>query len=221
MGTNNFNKKIRMKKEEMKELHKKYTHGKYAEEWLDIIWTHSNIILEVAEKIVQSLEKKGVNVNLELLTQGVWLHDIGVYSCYDEELNPSLEAPKYIEHGVLGYKILMKEGFDKSIARFSMTHTGTGLTVEDIEKGNLPLPKGNMIPISLEEEILCFADKFHTKYPSFSTYEEQKKQLEQFSKRNSIIMERFRIKFGIPDIDDLKEKYEPWNKKIDKFLSEI
>jgi uncharacterized protein len=210
-----------MDKNKIRQLHKKYTHGKYMDEWFDIVWTHSNIILEVVDKIVKALEEKNLRVDKDLLRQGVLLHDIGVYSCYDEELNPSPEAPEYIKHGVLGYEILKKEGVEESIARFAMSHTGVGLTVKDIEKGNLPLPKKDMIPVTLEEEILCYADKFHTKYPSFSTFEEQKEQLSRYSEANSVIMERFKIKFGIPDIRDLKEKYDSWNKKTDKFLSEL
>lgn len=210
-----------MTNEEIKQLHKKYSNGKYKEEWFDIIWTHSNIILKVTDKIVSNLKKKEISVNEELLSEGVLLHDIGVYNCYDEELNNNSDAPAYIKHGVLGYEILRKEGLSESVARFAMSHTGVGLTVSDIEKGNLPLPKVDMIPISLEEEILCYADKFHTKYPSFSSFEEQKSQLSKYSDINPIIMDRFKMKFGIPDIDDLVQEYEPWNKKIDKFLSEI
>lgn len=206
---------------EIKQLHKKYSHGKYKDEWFDIIWTHSNIILKVVEKIVSNLEEKGFAVNEDLLREGVLLHDIGVYSCYDEELNNNSDAPAYIKHGIIGYEILKKEGLSESVARFARSHTGVGLTIQDIENGNLPLPKIDMIPIFLEEEILCYADKFHTKYPSFSSFEEQKSQLSKYSDINPIIMDRFRLKFGIPNIDDLVQEYEPWNKKIDKFLSEI
>ena len=210
-----------MTNEEIKQLHRKYSNGKYKDEWFDIVWTHSNIILKVADKIVSNLKEKEIFVNEELLREGVLLHDIGVYSCYDEELNNNNNAPAYIKHGILGYEILRREGISESVARFAMSHTGVGLTVSDIEKGNLPLPKVDMIPISLEEEILCYADKFHTKYPSFSSFEEQKSQLSKYSDINPIIMDRFKMKFGIPNIEDLVQEYEPWNKKIDKFLSEI
>ena len=210
-----------MTNEEIKQLHKKYSNGKYKEEWLDIVWTHSNIILKVADKIVSNLKEKEILVNEELLRKGVLLHDIGVYNCYDEELNNDSNAPAYIMHGILGYKILKKEGLSESVARFAMSHTGVGLTVSDIENGDLPLPKIDMIPISLEEEILCYADKFHAKYPSFSSFDEQRVQLGKYSDINPIIMDRFKVKFGLPDIGDLIEEYRPWNKKIDKFLSEI
>ena len=42
-------------------------------------------------------------------------------------------------------------------------HTGTGLTVADIIAQNLPLPHRDMCPVSLEEKLVCFADKFYSK----------------------------------------------------------
>ncbi len=210
-----------MTNKEIEQLHKKYSHGKYKDEWFDIVWTHSNIVLKIAQKIVSSLKKKEIFVNEEILHDGVLLHDIGVYCCYDEDLNNDSDAPAYIRHGILGYGILKKEGICESVARFAMCHTGVGLTVLDIENGNLPLPKVDMIPISLEEEILCYADKFHTKYPSFLGFDEQRKQLGKYSDINPIIIDRFKMKFGIPDIEDLIEEYEVWHRKVDRFLSEI
>lgn len=42
-------------------------------------------------------------------------------------------------------------------------HTGVGLSIEDIEGRKLPIPKRDMQPISIEEQIICFADKFYSK----------------------------------------------------------
>lgn len=205
----------------VKQLHRKYSHGKYKKEWLDIVWTHSNIVLEISNRIVQNLKKKNIFVNEDLLKDGVLVHDIGVYSCFDEDLNPSSEASPYIEHGICGYNLLRKEGVSESIARFAICHTGVGLMPENFKNSKLELSNIDMFPISLEEEILCYSDKFHTKYPSFTTFEEQRKNLMKYDKKNGIIMDRLRLKFGIPNIEDIKEKYEPWNRKVDKFLSSI
>ena len=40
---------------------------------------------------------------------------------------------------------------------------GVGFSKEDIARQNLPLPHRDMLPLSLEEKIICFADKFFTK----------------------------------------------------------
>lgn len=210
-----------MTEREIKEVHKKYVHGKYKDEWLDIVWTHSKIVYKIAEKITTSLKEKGISVNENLLHQGALLHDIGVYHCYDEDFNNGPDASPYIKHGILGYEILKKEGFSESVARFTMSHTGVGLTASYIEKENFPLPKIDMIPITLEEEIICYSDKFHSKYPLFCTFEQQRQKLGEYSDINPIIFDRFKAKFGIPNIDDLIKEYEPWHRKVNEFFSQI
>jgi len=42
-------------------------------------------------------------------------------------------------------------------------HTGTGLTKLEIEKNNLPLPHNDFLPLTLEEQVICYADKFFSK----------------------------------------------------------
>jgi uncharacterized protein len=42
-------------------------------------------------------------------------------------------------------------------------HTGTGLSKWDIEQQQLPLPHKEFMPISLEEQVVCYADKFYSK----------------------------------------------------------
>ena len=39
--------------------------------------------------------------------------------------------------------------------------------MEDIEEQNLPVPKRDMMPVSVEEQIICFADKFFSKDSDF------------------------------------------------------
>ncbi len=51
----------------------------------------------------------------------------------------------------------------EACARVCERHTGTGLTLEDIRTQALPLPLQDYSPQSLEEELICFADKFFSK----------------------------------------------------------
>jgi uncharacterized protein len=37
------------------------------------------------------------------------------------------------------------------------------MTKEDIRQQDLPLPARDMLPVSIEEEIICYADKFYSK----------------------------------------------------------
>ena len=74
-------------KQQMLSLHQKYTSGKYPDKWLELTFTHTEIVLKIALQFAKNLEKQGIKVNLNLLKKGVYLHDIGVYSCYDEDIN--------------------------------------------------------------------------------------------------------------------------------------
>lgn len=46
-------------------------------------------------------------------------------------------------------------------------HTGIGVSIKDIEKDKIPLPKREMIPVSIEKKIICFADNFFSKKKDF------------------------------------------------------
>lgn len=206
-----------------KKMHRKYARGSHQEKWIELTFTHSIIVekiaLRIAEKLENAIEAK---IDKESLSIGAYLHDIGVYSCFDEDLLPDTRLPPYVAHGYVGYKILKKEGFPEKIARFAATHTGTGFTVQDFERENIPeYPPNNWIPVTLEEEILCYADKFHTKYPSFSTFEEQKARLEKYDAVRGIKMDIFKMKFGIPDLADLYEEFNTWNHEMDEFFKKL
>lgn len=208
-------------KKQMFSLHQKYTSGNYPDKWLELTFTHTEIILKIALQFTKKLKQQGITVNTDLLTKGIYLHDIGIYSCYDEDVNPDKNLPAYIMHGFIGHQILKKEGFPENVCRFASTHTGTGLTKEDIEKEKLNIEIKDYIPVTLEEEILCFADKFHTKYPSFNTFEEQVKRLEKFGSDRRVKMETFKKKFGLPDLTKLKKQYDSWNNEFDKWFESL
>jgi uncharacterized protein len=42
-------------------------------------------------------------------------------------------------------------------------HVGVGISRQEIRDRNLPLPLRDMLPASLEEIIICYADKFFSK----------------------------------------------------------
>ena len=61
-------------------------------------------------------------------------------------------------------------------------HTGTGLTLQQIIEQGLPLPHRDMQPVSIEEQIICFADKFFskTRLDTEKTVEQARRSLEKF-----------------------------------------
>nr|WP_207712825.1 hypothetical protein [Desulfofundulus sp. TPOSR] len=42
-------------------------------------------------------------------------------------------------------------------------HVGAGITKDEIKERCLPLPPRDMVPITLDEQIICYADKFFSK----------------------------------------------------------
>ncbi|MGD9077772.1 MAG: phosphohydrolase, partial [Desulfobacterales bacterium] len=68
----------------------------------------------------------------------------------------------YICHGILGGELLKAKG-QSELALVCERHVGVGISKEDIQRHNLPLPNRDMIPISIEEQIICYADKFFSK----------------------------------------------------------
>ena len=56
--------------------------------------------------------------------------------------------------------------FDAVLPRHALVcerHTGTGITVSDIRDQHLPLPLRDFSPVSVEEQLICYADKFFSK----------------------------------------------------------
>ncbi len=113
----------------------------------------------VAEKAVGIGEK--FSLDTKFIFEAAMLHDLGIFKTNTPHLYCYGFYP-YIAHGYLGRELLEKEGFLKH-ALVCERHTGVGITKEEIIKNNLPLPCRDMIPITLEEKIIAYADKFFSK----------------------------------------------------------
>ena len=102
-------------------------------------------------------------IDLEFLTEAALLHDIGIKHCHAPEIFCEGSDP-YILHGVHGKKMLDDEGLPRH-ALVCDRHTGAGITKEEVKGGGLPLPERDYLPVSLEEKLICVADKFYSKSP--------------------------------------------------------
>ena len=117
--------------------------------------------LEVLAKSIEIINRKQLydRVDLDLIVSGALLHDIGTFEFLEDK---SKEG--YICHGVIGAAILEKEGLMRE-ALIAKRHTGSGISREDIAAAGWPLPDEDLLPLSLEEKIICYADKFSSKNP--------------------------------------------------------
>jgi len=148
--------------------------------------------IEIAKKVPQ------LNPDLKFIEESSMLHDIGIFLTNAPEIGCFGEKP-YICHGYLGREILEKEGFPKH-ALVCERHVGVGISIKDIEEQKLPIPKRDMLPISIEEQIICFADKFFSKSEEFLTKEKSldkiRTELLKFGNDKTRIFDEWIKKFG-------------------------
>jgi uncharacterized protein len=117
---------------------------------------------QVANKAVEVAARVShLKPNLNFIKEAAMLHDIGIFETNTPELGCTGKHP-YVCHGYLGKKILEKKGFPMH-ALVCERHVGVGISSEEIRRYHLPLPERDMIPITIEEQIICFADKFYSK----------------------------------------------------------
>jgi len=132
-----------------------------------ILIKHSEQVKDKALEIAKRVPE--LNPDLKFIEEAAMVHDIGIKFCRLPEIGCNGNNP-YITHGNIGRNILIKEGFPKH-ARVCERHTGVGITQKEIVEKKLPLPKKDLIPESVEEKIICFADKFFSKDPTKSGVE--------------------------------------------------
>jgi uncharacterized protein len=141
---------------------------------LEIIVPHSRLVAEKALRIARNCPSAS-ELDLAFIEEAAMVHDIGISQTDTPMLGCHGSAP-YIMHGVLGRDLLEKEGYPLH-ALACERHIGVGLTVEDIVAQGLPLPKRDMIPLSLEEKIIACADLFYSKRPGMLTTEKTTEQV--------------------------------------------
>lgn len=124
-----------------------------------VLVAHSKQVMKKVLLIAQKHPE--LNIDKEFVVEAALLHDIGIFLCSAPRIF-CVGTHQYIEHGYLGAELLRREGYERH-ALVCERHTGTGLTREMIELNNLPIPLGNYEPQSIEEQVICYADKFYSK----------------------------------------------------------
>jgi uncharacterized protein len=136
--------------------------GKYfTGDTLAILIGHSRAVADLALSVCHRLGLP--EDDCRFVEGAALLHDIGVCRIHAPKLGLLGKHP-YITHGILGREILEKENLPQH-ALVCERHIGVGITVDDIVSQNLPLPHREMVPLSLNEQIICFADLFYSKSP--------------------------------------------------------
>ena len=124
-----------------------------------ILLTHSRAVADKALWIADRHPE--LDLDRAFLEEAALLHDIGVFLTDAPGIHCHGIHP-YICHGYLGSELLQKEGYPRH-ALVCERHTGAGLSLKSIQERELPVPHREMLPVSLEEQVICFADKFFSK----------------------------------------------------------
>lgn len=143
-----------------------------------ILLVHSRDVTRRALQIVDRHPELGLD--RQFVEEAAMLHDIGIFRC-DAPGIECFGTEPYICHGRIGAEILRDEGFPRH-ARVCERHTGAGLSLKEIESQNLPLPHQDFLPETLEEQLICYADKFYSKshLDREKTIEQAQKSLAKF-----------------------------------------
>ncbi|MCR4582071.1 MAG: HD domain-containing protein [Prevotella sp.] len=137
-----------------------------------ILLVHSR---QVASRCLHICEKHPeLGLDAAFLEAAAMLHDIGICRCNAPSIQCYGTEP-YILHGVIGGQLLRtyhtlfpdvipSQEYLSRLVRVCERHTGTGLTRDQILSQRLPLdPDGHYEPVTLSEQVVCYADKFYSK----------------------------------------------------------
>lgn len=124
-----------------------------------ILLVHSRAVTARALRICDRHPELGLD--RRFVEEAAMLHDIGIFCC-DAPGIQCFGTEHYLRHGRIGADLLRAEGYPRH-ARVCERHTGAGLSREAIVSGNLPLPAEDFLPETLEEQVVCYADKFYSK----------------------------------------------------------
>lgn len=152
----------------------------------EILITHSRL---VADKALKCAAVRNLAIDREFVEEAAMLHDIGIFLCDAPGILCFGDKP-YICHGVEGSKLLQEEGLTRH-ALVCERHTGAGLTIEDIKRQQLPLPLRDMTPVSLEEKLVCYADKFYSKSGNLEAEKSIEKVIASMARHGEDTLNRF------------------------------
>ena len=187
--------------EQIRALHERHAP---TQEAFDRVFTHCRVVCAVAEQL---LDQVPANVNVDLVRAGCLLHDIGVYRLIDD--SGRIDHARYVSHGVLGHELLAEEGFPEFLCRFCSHHTGVGVTADDVRTQGLPIPVADYLAQTPEEELVMYADKFHSKTepPVFRSVEGYLAKVRRLGADKEVRFKGLVERYGEPDLEALSRVF--------------
>jgi uncharacterized protein len=107
---------------------------------------HCEAVAKLAVETAETLQKKGLDVDVALVEIGALLHDVGRSKTHT------------VHHAIAGAKIAKSAGLPAPVVSILKRHVGGGITAEEAKKLGWPT-QDVYIPLTLEEKIVSYADK--------------------------------------------------------------
>ncbi len=124
---------------------------------------HQLAVMRKARDLAHQIDSEDLNYDLVII--GGLIHDIGRFITHG------------LGHGAAGGDFLREKGYDDSLARVVERHVMGGLTEQEAEEFGLPIR--SYVPETLEEKIVCLADKYFSGDDMVSIHERFKKWIEK------------------------------------------
>jgi uncharacterized protein len=106
---------------------------------------HCKAVSALAVKFAEACEKKGLNVDVNLVEIGALLHDIGRSKTHG------------VDHAAVGVEIARSLNLPESIVSIIECHIGGGIAADEAKELGLPIK--DYFPKTLEEKLVTYADK--------------------------------------------------------------
>jgi uncharacterized protein len=106
---------------------------------------HCETAAKLAVDIAEEIKKNGLRVDVELVEIGALLHDIGRSETHG------------VDHGLAGAKIAESMCMPEPVVSIIKRHIGGGISGKEAKR--LGWPDDIYVPQTLEEKIVCYADK--------------------------------------------------------------
>lgn len=152
----------------------------------DGIKEHCIVVKEIAMEFVTRICKRDPNAKIDarVVEAGALLHDIGRVKSHG------------LDHGYRGYQALREVNIDERVARCALVHVLGGFTIEDIKRefpSNFKDVRISLMPQSIEEKIVCFADKHAVGTMQVSVKKRFSRWFKKHGKTPFLLKSRYRI----------------------------
>lgn len=154
----------------------------------NVYMVHARKVADLALEMARNHPE--LDIDIQFVEEAAMLHDLGIFMT-DAPRIYCCGSESYLCHGYLGAELLRAHGYERH-ARVCERHTGTGLTKEQIVANGWNLPVKDFVPETIEEQLICFADKFYSKTKFLETSRTLDQVVESMRKISDESVEKIR-----------------------------